>query len=126
MWPAETCWFFPSSDLLWKAQASPGTESEELGCGSVVSSCSEIHSFTLSAPAVSHDDHSLSSSKVFSKRTVSLNLTGVKTEKQAPCLSIAQQDDGRVVAGFVFRAPWTQKQVFLFREEKQNEKGIDY
>ena len=91
-----------------------------------VSSCSEIHSFTLPAPAVSHDDHSLSFSKVFSKRTVSFNLTGVKTGKQAPCLSFAQQDDGRVVAGFVFRAPWTQKQVSLSREEKQNEKGIDY
>lgn len=73
---------------------------------------------SLSLPQLSHDDHSLLSSEVFSKRTVSLNLTGVKTEKQAPCLSVAQQDDDRVVAGFVFRAPWTQKQVPLFREKK--------
>lgn len=70
--PAETCWFFPRS-FSGRHRSVLELSQRSLGVGSV-SSCSEIHSFTLPAPAVSRDDHSLSSSKVFSKRTVSLNL----------------------------------------------------
>lgn len=58
-----------------------------------------------------------------SKRTASLHLTGMQTEKRAPFLSVAQQDHGRVVAGFIFRAPWTQKQVSFFEEENQKRKA---